>query len=417
MCAIQSIARHSFSLNRQTTLFFRAADMKMPLLAFASCVAAAAAQVSVRKPRVGGKLSARPSCPNVRAPAHTGAHGAPPARCGGPGARRARVEASWQGAACYTRRVGAAARTRDGAGMPCVHALSNASAGLSLGACATDHFPHPPHPQPLFANKTQTLKRAAVGAGDSLLQYVPPLKAGLAAAAAAAGQQLADAPFDPATADWAKIYTGYPQPVTDGTILCLSDFAVCAFANCTVSFQSDPPVAECGCLPIRAAVPGPRKPNGLPVPSPYNQMTIGNILDAKLRAATVKLCGNGTRCLPGAAPFCAELLPSAATGRPTMYGGWFDLISTYSPTAWTTEDTAPGSGQGFPGGAITCDHGGALAECNGAACLNRPAFNGLPVTCYCPVYTPLPGTPFFVAGQGATCSGLPYVQNGGLGSP
>jgi hypothetical protein len=100
-----------------------------------------------------------------------------------------------------------------------------------------------------------------------------------------------------------------------------------------------------------------------------------------------------------------------------MYGGWFDLISTYSPTAWTTEDTAPGSGQGFPGGAITCDHGGALAECNGAACLNRPAFNGLPVTCYCPVYTPLPGTPFFVAGQGATCSGLPYVQNGGLGSP
>ena len=277
-----------------------------------------------------------------------------------------------------------------------------------------DPPPSPPHPQP-FANKTQALKAAAVGAGDSLLQYAPPLKAGLAASVQALAD--ADAPFDPATADWSKIYTGYPQPVTQGTILCLSDFAVCAFANCTVSFQSDPPVAECGCLPIRAGVPGPAKPNGLPLPSPYNQMTIGNIVDAKLRAATVKLCGNGTRCVPGSAPFCGEMAPSAATGRPTMFGGRFDLISTYSPTAWTASDTAPGTGQGFPGPAITCSAGGAVAECNGAACLNRPAFNGLPVTCYCPIYTPPPGTPFFVAGLGATCSGLPFVQNGGLGNP
>ena len=358
---MHSVARPSFSHNKRCSSSAvpppnpRApAHMKVFLLALASCVAAVASQVSARKPRGGGELPARPSCPHVRASARCGVPGAAP---GAPASRlQGRVRRALPGWSGWRRGHG------DGAGLPCVRAFSTAITELSLGACETDH---PPHPQPLFANKTQTLKRAAVGAGDNLLQYVPPLKAGLVASEAAAVQQLADAPFDPATADWAKIYTGYPQPVTDGTILCLSDFAVCAFANCTVSFQSDPPVAECGCLPIRAGVPGPSKPNGLPVPSPYNQMTIGKILDAKLRAATVKLCGNGTGCPPGAAPFCAEVLPSAATGRPTMYGGRFDLISTYSPTAWTTADTAPGSGQGFPGGAITCNQGGALAECNG----------------------------------------------------
>ena len=33
---------------------------------------------------------------------------------------------------------------------------------------------------------------------------------------------------------------------------CLSNYALCAFANCTVSFKSKGvPVAECGCLPVR----------------------------------------------------------------------------------------------------------------------------------------------------------------------
>ena len=66
---------------------------------------------------------------------------------------------------------------------------------------------------------------------------------------------------------------------------------------------------------------------------------------------------------------------------------------------------------------------GLWANCMTAACIRGgpggepTAWDGSPVTCYCPIYTPPPGTPFFVAGLGATCSGLPFVQNGGLGNP
>ena len=120
------------------------------------------------------------------------------------------------------------------------------------------------------------------------------------------------------------------------------------------------------------------------------------------------------------APFCEEMQPSASSnGKPTMYGGKFDLISTFNPVAWLPSDTAGGN-QGSPGAPIKCENGGAFAYCETAACLLKTSFNGLDTTCYCPVYTPAAGTKFGVDGAGASCSGqsvngkLTFVQEWSL---
>ena len=78
-------------------------------------------------------------------------------------------------------------------------------------------------------------------------------------------------------------------------ILLCSDFDICAFANCTVSFASNPPIAECGCLPVRGGdVKLPLKPNGYPVPEPYNVATAAVILDKKAKVPSVKLCNDSS---------------------------------------------------------------------------------------------------------------------------
>ena len=295
-------------------------------------------------------------------------------------------------------------------------------------------------------NKTQTLVAGARDAGKDVVQYVSPLKTGLEAQAAKTAAQLADTPFNPATADWAKIYTGFPQSKTPSSILnfvgqvpvaefplvggmrCLTDFAICAFANCTVSFASNPPVAECGCLPVNGGQPVvPGKPNGLPRVDPTNLATAAVILDKKVKVPSVKLCGSTSLCSENAnynvAPFCKAMQPSAGSaGKPTMFDGKFDLISTFNENAWGITDTSPTSNQGFPAPQPTlCTEGGAFAYCETAGCLNKTSWNGLPLTCYCPIYKVAPGTPFFVGGLGSTCSGtssgdkLQFVQNGGFG--
>ena len=315
----------------------------------------------------------------------------------------------------------------------------------------TSHSPPPQPPvsiprQASLLNATQTILAGARGVGQDVLQYAPPLKEGVETQVKATAAQLAGVQFNPATADWSKIYTAVPQGnavnnlnvAGKGVMKCLSNYAICAFANCTISFASTPPVAECGCLPLVAGQNSPRRPNGFPSGDPFNIMSVNVILDRKLKEASRAACSTDGACSPplsgnsvsgfvtgsqfNTAPFCEEMQPSASSGgKPTMYGGVFDLISTFSPTAWLPGDTAGGN-QGSPGQGAKCDQGGAFAYCATAACLNRPSFNGLPTTCYCPVYTPPPGVNFTVAGAGATCSGesvggkLTFVQNGAFQS-
>ena len=288
-------------------------------------------------------------------------------------------------------------------------------------------------------NKTQTLVAGALGAGANVLEFVPPLKTGLEAQAATTAAQLADTPFNPATADWAKIYTGFPQgPGLNkanlggpGDMKCLSNYAICAFANCTITFASNPPVAECGCLSVIAGQVQPNRPNGFPLGSPFNIATAEGILDKKLKEASRIVCDTPGKCAPpptsvsafvagpqyNTAPFCEAMQPSASSGgKPIMFGGKFDLISTFAPSAWLPSDSS--GNQGSPGGSTQCTNGGAFAYCETAACIQKTSWNGLDTTCYCPVYTPAAGTNFSVEGAGATCSGqsvggkLTFLQNG-----
>ena len=147
-----------------------------------------------------------------------------------------------------------------------------------------------------------------------------------------------------------KIYTGYPQPPTPtigaenlaavGDVKCLSNYALCAFANCTVSFKSKGvPVAECGCLPVRGGQNvQPDLPNGYAKDVAFSYVDSTVVLDKKVRAESVKLCKSSGKCIDKGAgivngeqfnvsPFCQEMQPSPTTRKPTLYGGMFDLIS------------------------------------------------------------------------------------------
>ena len=299
----------------------------------------------------------------------------------------------------------------------------------------TSHSPPPQPPvsiprQASLLNATQTILAGARGVGQDVLQYAPPLKEGVETQVKATAAQLAGVQFNPATADWSKIYTGFPQPQVPTTTLnfvnnvpvakfpevggmkCLSNYAICAFANCTVSFASNPPVAECGCLPVQGGnVVLPGKPNGFPNVEVFSTATAAVILDKEVKVPSVKLCNGTDLCFQDAnynvAPFCRAMQPSTTSaGKPIMFGGRFDLISTFNEFAWGLTDTSPSSNQGFPSPVPTlCTEGGSFAYCETAGCLNKTSWNGLPTTCYCPIYTLPPGTPFFVGGLGATCSG------------
>ena len=221
--------------------------------------------------------------------------------------------------------------------------------------------------QSSFQNKTQTLLAGARGAGADVVQYVPPLKAGLEAQAASTAAKLTGAAFDPATADWSKIYTGFPQSQTPTTTLtfvnsvgvakfpsvggmkCLSDYAICAFANCTVSFASNPPIAECGCLSVIAGKVSPNRPNrdssGRSLQYCDHRCHFGQEVEGgephgmripKMRARRPPhlCCRIRVWNAVQRGTLLEEMQPSASSnGKPTMYGGKFDLISTFNPVA------------------------------------------------------------------------------------
>ena len=183
---------------------------------------------------------------------------------------------------------------------------------------------------------------------------------------------------------------------------------------------TSPPLAECGCAVPTAAAAG------------VSTGQTDNILDADLWAATVSKCSR-TNCSASvnAAPFCDAMATAPRTQKALMYarnvpgcsgkkaarkfGGPFDLISTYSPTGWPN-GTDPAT-QGAPAPLGTCPNGGVYTMCFSTGCLLKEAYNGMPVTCYCPIYTTT--EPFvFPNGTGFSCTGesvggtLRYVQSG-----
>ena len=126
----------------------------------------------------------------------------------------------------------------------------------------------------------------------------------------------------------------------------MNNYALCAFANCTVLKTNGIPIAECGCLPVQGAQNvQPDLPNGYSNKIPFSIVTSRVILDKKLRAESTALCATSAgKCAPiidpktnatldntgsqfNVSPFCQEMESSPTTKKPTMYGGHFDIIS------------------------------------------------------------------------------------------
>ncbi len=218
---------------------------------------------------------------------------------------------------------------------------------------------------------------------------------------------------------WTKVYTAWPQPIATfaesfvADLTCLSSYALCAYANCTVMPDSSIPMAKCGCV----AVP----PNKFPVGG-----SSAGILEKSYKDPSLALCGPKTKTFNcsaaenyNTAPFCSGMQPSVTSkGKARMYHELFDIISTFNPDAWPKNTT---SNQGQPGtGATVCDNGGAFALCYSAGCTKKAAWNGMDTTCYCPIYYPKAGQRFTLPSNapGFSCSGqsvngkIVYVQNG-----
>ncbi|GAX74801.1 hypothetical protein CEUSTIGMA_g2248.t1 [Chlamydomonas eustigma] len=227
--------------------------------------------------------------------------------------------------------------------------------------------------------------------------------------------------FQPSKQKWSEIYDAYPQPISATQYVpysfsCLSAFALCAYANCTVtSFDSYPPIAECGCVTVR--------PRQFPAKAPYNLGASIGLLDKKLKKATKAVCGKGFDCTRDShyntAPACEQMMPSLSSpaGKAKMYSGKFDIISTFNDFAWPENTTA---NQGQKGSPQICSNGGVFVNCFSAGCMYKKAWNGLDTTCYCPIYYVEAGTNFSLSGhtEGYSCLGqsvdgkLKYVQNG-----
>jgi hypothetical protein len=149
---------------------------------------------------------------------------------------------------------------------------------------------------------------------------------------------------------------------------CKASFALCSMAKCKVPFRKQktsdigPQLAECGCI-LAAPDNGLRK---------ISYIDPAYILDKKLKSKSYKKCGykNGSTTCKGTnrSPVCKAL------AKNTMYKGAYNLISTFA--------LSPKLG-GFN---TQCNEKGKYAQCMTAACIATPAFDGSPVTCYCPVY-------------------------------
>lgn len=172
----------------------------------------------------------------------------------------------------------------------------------------------------------------------------------------------------PTSEDYTAIRPKTTSPAFGIWPVCKANFALCSMAKCKVPFRRQktsnigPELAECGCI---LAAPD----NGL---SRTSYIDPAYILDKQLKAKSYKKCGykkGSTTCKgKNSSPVCKAL------AKNTMYKGAYDLISTFAPS--------PKLG-GFN---TQCNEMGSYANCMTAACIATPAFDGSPVTCYCPVY-------------------------------
>lgn len=124
-------------------------------------------------------------------------------------------------------------------------------------------------------------------------------------------------------------HTAYPQG-TDAAayirnaIACTGKYTLCAYAECKITYLSDNPkkasIAECGCWPGKGE----------------NFGTTPGILGAIAKNKTAATCdppASGCLKIPDKAPMCAAQQPGP-NGKAAIYGGSYDLISTFSPTGW-----------------------------------------------------------------------------------
>lgn len=159
-----------------------------------------------------------------------------------------------------------------------------------------------------------------------------------------------------------------PSPSIKAWYKCRGKYALCSMAACQIDYpkKSTSPIGKglvaCGCIARTFS-------NGL---TPFSQVDPIYILDKKLQTLSAEKCPNGsnsTNC--GGAnnnPICSAITSSK------IYNGDYDLVSTYTPS--------PSLG-GFN---KVCTKPGVYANCMTAACYEQPAFDGSPITCYCPTY-------------------------------
>ncbi|PSC71772.1 T9SS C-terminal target domain-containing [Micractinium conductrix] len=168
-----------------------------------------------------------------------------------------------------------------------------------------------------------------------------------------------------------KTYSAWPAPKEASPSLkywlrCEGRYALCSMANCTMDFPgakaSKIPLAACGCIIATAS-------NGLGANS---QVDPTYILSKPLADTTERKCPDGAASRGCRRPNCSPICRAITDN--TIYGGEYDYVSTFK--------NSPSLG-GFN---KLCIKPGVFAQCMTAACYNKPAFDGSPITCYCPVY-------------------------------
>ncbi|KAI7845639.1 hypothetical protein COHA_000753 [Chlorella ohadii] len=179
---------------------------------------------------------------------------------------------------------------------------------------------------------------------------------------------------------------------------CSGPYALCSLANCTLDFpgkdESDLPLAECGCVI-------PDRKNGL---SDNSLVDPNYILSEEIAAAMEEKCPQGSLS-PGCAglnktPVCQAIKKNSIYGGQTVAAALRHQILALIP-----HSVAP-----HP-----------LPQCMTAACFKRKAWDGSPITCYCPVYRAerymigssdcaqdscAPNLPYIASGVDATSSGV-----------
>lgn len=267
------------------------------------------------------------------------------------------------------------------------------------------------------------------------------------AAANVAGGQCPGGP-NPLQIPTSNTYTAWPatsfvSPPGTQWPLCGGKFALCSFANCTMDFpgaqSSCVPLAACGCQPG-----GQGTSLGT-----LSRVDPTYILSSSLAAATAAQCPQGAASqgctAPDSTPICQAITAN------TIYNGNYQRVSTYRSTSQGGFNTfCPANNfyaQCMTAGARkketerkrkrgngvlrwwrrsprrnppTCPHTHPLhPPFIFTACFDTPAFDGSPVTCYCPIYA----SPDFLLGSPANqpqppCApDWPYILSGAAHPP